>query len=77
MFPYQYLNAGDWTWMGGRMLQQLVKHKMIDDAVIEMRPFIDRAASFFFFCNIILCSGICFTFICNNAGVCDDRDFRE
>jgi hypothetical protein len=28
--------------MGGRMLQMLVKHELLDDALIEMKPFVDR-----------------------------------
>ena len=30
------------TWIGGRMLQNLVRHGMLDDALREMRPFVDR-----------------------------------
>ena len=30
------------TWIGGRMLQNLVRHGMLDDALKEMRPFVDR-----------------------------------
>ena len=42
MKPGLYQNAGDWTWMGARMVQQLVKHNMLDDALQELRPFVDR-----------------------------------
>ena len=30
------------TWIGGRILQNLVRHGMLDDALKEMRPFVDR-----------------------------------
>ncbi len=26
MYPYGYQNGGDWTWFGGRMIQQLVRY---------------------------------------------------
>lgn len=40
--PYIYQNGGDWTWFGGRMIQQLVKAGMVQEAYDEMRPMIDR-----------------------------------
>ena len=42
MKPGNYQNAGDWTWMGARMVQQLIKHNMLDDAMTELRKFVDR-----------------------------------
>lgn len=27
--PYHYQNGGDWTWFGGRMIQQLVRKAFI------------------------------------------------
>jgi hypothetical protein len=40
--PYIYQNGGDWTWFGGRMIQQLAKHGFVQEAYQEMRPMIDR-----------------------------------
>ena len=42
MNPYQYQNGGDWTWFGGRMITQLVKYGFIEEAFIEIQPFVDR-----------------------------------
>ena len=39
---YHYQNGGDWTWFGGRMIQQLVRCGMVADAYREIRPMIDR-----------------------------------
>ena len=36
--PYIYQNGGDWTWFGGRMIQQLIANGMVK----EVRPMIDR-----------------------------------
>lgn len=40
--PYIYQNGGDWTWFGGRMIQQLVANGMVREAYDEIRPMIDR-----------------------------------
>ncbi|MDH3253776.1 MAG: hypothetical protein OEM62_02195 [Acidobacteriota bacterium] len=40
--PYTYQNGGDWTWFGGRMIQQLVAHGMVEEAYREIRPMVDR-----------------------------------
>lgn len=40
--PYVYQNGGDWTWFGGRMIQQLVADGFIEEAYDEIRPMIDR-----------------------------------
>lgn len=40
--PYTYQNGGDWTWFGGRMIQQLVRYKLIEDAYRNVRPMVDR-----------------------------------
>ncbi|MDM8241877.1 hypothetical protein [Phocaeicola barnesiae] len=40
--PYVYQNGGDWTWFGGRMIQQLVANGFIEEAYDEIRPMIDR-----------------------------------
>lgn len=40
--PYVYQNGGDWTWFGGRMVQQLVAHGFVKEAYDEVQPMIDR-----------------------------------
>ncbi len=40
--PYTYQNGGDWTWFGGRMIQQLIANGFIQEAYDEMRPMINR-----------------------------------
>lgn len=40
--PYVYQNGGDWTWFGGRMIQQLVANGFTVEAYDEIRPMIDR-----------------------------------
>jgi hypothetical protein len=39
---YQYQNGGDWTWFGGRMIQQLISHGFIKEAYQEIRPMVNR-----------------------------------
>ena len=39
---YTYQNGGDWTWFGGRMIQQLVRNGMAKEAYEEIRPMVDR-----------------------------------
>ncbi|MBQ7180664.1 MAG: hypothetical protein IJR87_05160 [Bacteroidaceae bacterium] len=41
-YPFNYQNGGDWTWFGGRMIQQLVSYGMVAEAYQEIRPMIDR-----------------------------------
>jgi glycogen debranching enzyme len=40
--PYEYQNGGDWTWFGGRMIQQLIRNGFIEDAYVLMKPMVDR-----------------------------------
>lgn len=40
--PYVYQNGGDWTWFGGRMIQQLIAHGLVEEAYDEVRPMIQR-----------------------------------
>jgi hypothetical protein len=40
--PYIYQNGGDWTWFGGRMIQQLIANGFVNEAYVEIRPMIDR-----------------------------------
>jgi len=40
--PYKYQNGGDWSWFGGRMIQQLIIHGFVREAYTEIRPMIQR-----------------------------------
>lgn len=40
--PYIYQNGGDWTWFGGRMIQQLIANGFVEEAYTSVRPMIDR-----------------------------------
>lgn len=42
MYPYGYQNGGDWTWFGGRMIQQLVKNGFEAEAYQQLQPMVDR-----------------------------------
>ena len=42
MYPYGYQNGGDWTWFGGRMIQQLVKNGFVQEAYEQLVPMTDR-----------------------------------
>lgn len=42
MYPYGYQNGGDWTWFGGRMIQQLVRNGFVWEAYDEARPMFER-----------------------------------
>lgn len=42
MNPYSYQNGGDWTWFGGRMIQQLILHGYIQEAYEEVTPMLER-----------------------------------
>jgi len=39
---YTYQNGGDWTWFGGRMLQQLVNYGFVQEAYEQTLPFAER-----------------------------------
>jgi glycogen debranching enzyme len=39
---YSYQNGGDWTWFGGRMIQQLVKNGFVMEAYEQMQPMVKR-----------------------------------
>jgi hypothetical protein len=36
--PYHYQNGGDWTWFGGRMIQQLIAYGFVKEAYDLARP---------------------------------------
>jgi hypothetical protein len=40
--PYIYQNGGDWTWFGGRMVQQLIAYGFVEEAYESIRPMLDR-----------------------------------
>lgn len=42
MYPYGYQNGGDWTWFGGRMIIELIKHGFIKEAYEHMVPMTER-----------------------------------
>lgn len=42
MYPYGYQNGGDWTWFGGRMIQQLVKYGFMEEAYEQLIPMTKR-----------------------------------
>lgn len=42
MVPYGYQNGGDWTWFGGRMIQQLIRNGFVTEAYEEARPMFER-----------------------------------
>jgi len=39
---YSYQNGGDWTWFGGRMIQQLVVHGFVEEAYEQIAPMVKR-----------------------------------
>ena len=42
MSPYSYQNGGDWCWFGGRMIQQLIAHGLMEEAYTELKPMLTR-----------------------------------
>ncbi|WP_346855585.1 amylo-alpha-1,6-glucosidase [uncultured Draconibacterium sp.] len=40
--PYEYQNGGDWTWFGGRMIQQLIKYGFVEEAYEQANPMFER-----------------------------------
>jgi len=42
MYPYGYQNGGDWSWFGGRMIQQLVKYGFLEEAYEQLLPMARR-----------------------------------
>jgi hypothetical protein len=42
MHPYNYQNAGDWTWFGGRIAEALLPYDMETDAYEALKPMIKR-----------------------------------
>jgi len=42
MQEYSYQNGGDWTWFGGRMIQQLIANGLYEEAYEGLSPMLDR-----------------------------------
>jgi len=42
MYPYGYQNGGDWTWFGGRMIQELIKNGFVQEAYDAVAPMVKR-----------------------------------
>ena len=42
MGPYSYMNGGDWTWFGARMVRQLARHGYAAEAYEELLPMLER-----------------------------------
>ena len=42
MNEYSYQNGGDWTWFGGRMVQQLISNGFYQEAYESLSPMLDR-----------------------------------
>ncbi len=42
MREYNYQNGGDWTWFGGRMVQQLIAAGFYEEAYEALSPMLDR-----------------------------------
>ncbi|KAA6302294.1 MAG: hypothetical protein EZS26_001407 [Candidatus Ordinivivax streblomastigis] len=42
MAEYLYQNGGDWTWFGGRMVQQLIRNGFYAEAYEAVAPMLDR-----------------------------------
>jgi hypothetical protein len=40
--PYEYQNGGDWTWFGGRMIQQLIANGFVEEAYELAQPMFNR-----------------------------------
>ncbi|WP_346858912.1 GH36-type glycosyl hydrolase domain-containing protein [uncultured Draconibacterium sp.] len=40
--PYEYQNGGDWTWFGGRMIQQLIENGFVQEAYEQANPMFER-----------------------------------
>ncbi|MCO5235587.1 MAG: hypothetical protein M9933_04885 [Chitinophagaceae bacterium] len=39
---YSYQNGGDWTWFGGRMIQQLIRYGFVKEAYEQLQPMVKR-----------------------------------
>lgn len=39
---YNYQNGGDWTWFGGRMIQQMIRYGFVAEAYEQVQPMVRR-----------------------------------
>lgn len=42
MAPYTYQNGGDWCWFGGRLVQQLIRYRLVREAYTALTPMLAR-----------------------------------
>ncbi len=42
MRAWSYQNGGDWCWFGGRLIQQLIRHGLVEEAYHELQPMTRR-----------------------------------
>lgn len=42
MGPWSYQNGGDWTWFGGRMVTQLLRYNLQNEAREAITPMLER-----------------------------------
>ncbi len=42
---YEYQNGGDWTWFGGRMIQQLIAYGLVEEAYELAKPMMERVVA--------------------------------
>ena len=42
MRSWNYMNGGDWTWFGARMVRQLARNGFAADAMRELDPMLNR-----------------------------------
>lgn len=42
MYAYGYQNGGDWTWFGGRMIQELIRYGFVEEAYDQMQAMVKR-----------------------------------
>ncbi|RPJ23722.1 MAG: hypothetical protein EHM35_16960, partial [Planctomycetaceae bacterium] len=42
MAPYSYQNGGDWCWFGGRMIRELTRAGLVEEAWRELKPMVTR-----------------------------------
>jgi len=45
MKPFLYQNGGDWTWFGGRMIQQLIAHGFIAEGYNSLQAMVTRVVA--------------------------------
>lgn len=42
MGAWSYQNGGDWCWFGGRLIRQLLRHGLVEEAYLELKPMVSR-----------------------------------